>query len=198
MAPKFTDYTEFDDGLLWNASLVLLNYLKDTLGEQLKGKKILELGSGLGHLGLGLSDLGADVTLTEHPMVLDSLVERVNTYNESHKIKARAIELEWGEEGWNRSPASSENIQYDIIISAELLGVVDFHDSLLWTIQKLSHPSVAIYSVFCDRPFSYMFFAKLADTHMFRVQPLAVTSPAAARDGHDDDAGINLHLITRL
>lgn len=74
------------------------------------------------------------------------------------------------------------------------IGVVDFHDALLWTVQKLAHKDVEIYSVFCDRPFSFMFFAKLADTHMFDVKPIAL-DPAIAQQ-QDDDAEINMHLIT--
>lgn len=49
------DYYEFADGLvLWNASLVLLNFLIEKHGS-LKGKRVLELGSGLGHLAVGLA-----------------------------------------------------------------------------------------------------------------------------------------------
>lgn len=118
----FHDYTVFDDGLLWNASLELLKYLK-TL-DNLKGKRVIELGSGLGHLGLAIAELGADVTLTEHSSVLGSLQDRVAAYGQKHPhIKARAVELEWGEEGWGKSPIAQVPEPYDIIISAELLGV---------------------------------------------------------------------------
>jgi hypothetical protein len=72
--------------------------------------------------------------------------------------------------------------------------VVDYHDALLWTIEKLAHRDLVIYSVFCDRPFSYMFFAKMADTHKFDVRPLE-TSTSTSTSG-DDDAGINMHIIT--
>lgn len=49
------DYFEFEDGalVLWNASLVLLNHICEREGA-LKGKRVLELGSGLGHLAVGL------------------------------------------------------------------------------------------------------------------------------------------------
>lgn len=224
----FQDYTVFEDGMLWNASLELLNLIKRELGDKLKDKRVLELGSGLGHLGLGLAELGANVTLTEHPAIVDRLKKRVDEYKASHpEAKARAIELEWGEEGWERSPASTENVDYDILISAELLGmrveliqeqqmcissrvqlvqhanlhvnagVVDYHDALLWTMEKLAHPNLVVYSVFCDRPFSYMFFAKLADTHKFNVRPIEFTRHQKGPDGgDDDDAGINMHVIT--
>jgi predicted RNA methylase len=48
------DYIEFDDGnlVLWTASLVLLNHIGQK--GSLKGVRVLELGSGLGHLAVGL------------------------------------------------------------------------------------------------------------------------------------------------
>lgn len=71
--------------------------------------------------------------------------------------------------------------------------MVDFHDSLLWTMEKLSHRSVTIYSVFCDRPYSFMFFAKLADTHKYDVKPIDFSSGDYVEM---DDAGINMHVVT--
>ena len=48
------DFIEFEDGklVLWTASLVLLNHIGQK--GSLKGKRVLELGSGLGHLAVGL------------------------------------------------------------------------------------------------------------------------------------------------
>lgn len=52
---KTPDYYEFSESegsiVLWTASLVLLNHL--ILEGSLKGKRVLELGSGLGHLAVG-------------------------------------------------------------------------------------------------------------------------------------------------
>jgi len=58
-----------DDEMIWNASIVLLNYLEKLQKNgsvDFRGKKILELGSGLGHLGFAMKTrLGADVVCTE-------------------------------------------------------------------------------------------------------------------------------------
>jgi hypothetical protein len=56
------------------ASIILLNHLqKPEIAKTFVGKRILELGSGLGHLGMGLYSLGAHVTCTERPQEFDRL-----------------------------------------------------------------------------------------------------------------------------
>ena len=57
---------EVSDGvLLWNASLVLMKYLKEKVRKEFDGSNVLELGAGAGHLSLSLSRMGARVTSTE-------------------------------------------------------------------------------------------------------------------------------------
>lgn len=54
-APYTPDFFEFEDGtFVWNASLVLQHYVCQKYGA-LKGKRVLELGSGLGHAAFGLA-----------------------------------------------------------------------------------------------------------------------------------------------
>ncbi|CAE7361980.1 unnamed protein product, partial [Symbiodinium sp. CCMP2592] len=60
-------------GNLWGAALVLCRFLASSSrppGRYLNGKRILELGSGTGAVGLAAASLGADVTLTDLPQVL--------------------------------------------------------------------------------------------------------------------------------
>jgi hypothetical protein len=71
-----SDFVQFgDETILWTASLILLNHLQRSpeARSELVGSRVLELGSGLGHLGLGLAELGAHVTCTERPQELAAL-----------------------------------------------------------------------------------------------------------------------------
>ena len=53
------------------------------MGRHWEGKKVLELGSGLGHLGWGLYQMGANITCTDTPFGdLEPLQKRVNTWLE--------------------------------------------------------------------------------------------------------------------
>ena len=54
------------EGMLWTASLILLHHLEVTSTPgSWRGKRVLEFGSGTGHLAVGLARLGAHVVATE-------------------------------------------------------------------------------------------------------------------------------------
>ena len=63
------DFVDHVSGsIVWNASLVLLNHLRAHNAAEFRGKRVLELGSGVGHLAWGLYELGADVTASNTPL----------------------------------------------------------------------------------------------------------------------------------
>ncbi|CAG9579811.1 unnamed protein product [Danaus chrysippus] len=97
--------------VVWDASLVLAKYLEtmcQTKPEFLSGLRVLELGSGLGVVGLTAATLGAQVTLTDLPEALPLL--RLNLSENKSKIAsmggyAIAESLVWGIATSNRNPA---------------------------------------------------------------------------------------------
>jgi hypothetical protein len=57
-----------------------------------------------------------------------------------------AVALEWGEEAFSRSPLAREDIApFDAIILAEVVYNTNYHQDLLWTIRRFSHPDVVSY-----------------------------------------------------
>eukprot|EP00960_Hanusia_phi_P016976 499365-Hanusia_phi.AAC.2 len=84
------------------------------------------------------------------------------------KGSIRVVELQWGAEAKERwgplkQESETQEDKFDYIImseviynqSADSLYDDDFHDSLF------VKPGTIIYNVFVDRPFSFMFFAKI-------------------------------------
>jgi len=45
---------------------------------------------------------------------------------------------------------------------AEVFSIPEIHEELVWTVKQFCHEHVVIYSIFINRPFSFMFFGHLA------------------------------------
>ncbi len=124
------------------------------------------------------------MTCTDTPLGdLNALRCRVSTWLEEEKAESasctdidrgsiRVCELTWGESNWNISPISQEHEQYDVMILAEVFSLPELHEELVWTVKKLSHSDIEIWSIFLNRSFSFMFFALLADAGGFRVRQI--------------------------
>ncbi|CAD7959849.1 unnamed protein product [Amoebophrya sp. A120] len=177
-----------DDKQLWNASVVLLRYLQKQYPESSwKGKKILELGSGLGHLAFALAQLGADVTCTEQPkcvpVLQDSLDKQAKETERRRKMQSddtveparvpKVRTLKWGDvaafeelcSATQKAPSSSSD--FDLVICSEIFYDENVHDDLVATWRLIAEkfgPTVEFYSIFINRPFSWNFFAKLDDS----------------------------------
>ncbi len=142
--------------------------------------------SGLGHLAWGLYKLGAHVTCTDTPDGdLSALAARVQSWLAEEEKSAdsagignegrgsiRVQELTWGQQHWGVSPISTESVDYDVLILAEVFSLPELHEELVWTVQKLCHANIEIWSIFLNRSFSFMFFALLADAGGFRVRQI--------------------------
>mmetsp|Transcript_43692 Transcript_43692/g.138135 ORF Transcript_43692/g.138135 Transcript_43692/m.138135 type:complete len:204 (-) Transcript_43692:117-728(-) len=184
-------------GHLWKASLVLLEFLDKKEKGNFKGKKLLELGAGEGVLAEALSKMGAKVTATERGGgggCLDRLKMKADMACAAG-LSMKAVELEWGERGWELSELKSHVETFDYVILSELFYDQESHEDLLWTLLRVTVPGSIVYSVFCDRPFSFMFFALLHDTGEFDVEEI----PEAEVDklGMSEEAQIHLHKIVR-
>lgn len=145
-------------GNLWPASDLMIKYLIETRAAE--GKRILELGSGCGYVGLACGVLGAtrvtlsDRVITERRMEYDSegmLVEYTGTPNEVllelckdnitrnvNQLNGSDMdvqELEWGDN--NSSHISRLSQHYDLIIGSDVTYHEDLSESLFWTVSEL-------------------------------------------------------------
>ena len=182
VGPGDHDHPDFRDvasgGILWKASLVLLHFLERNV--ELRGKRVLEISAGEGHLACELQRYGAHVTATEHAgftakevgsdyqRLKASVDARASEQGNGGSI--RVVPLTWGEDAWEKSPLAAEEADYDLIVMSELVFEPDLHEQLLWTMRRLCTAKTRVYHIFLDRPFSFMFLAKVDDTGAFDVQ----------------------------
>jgi len=116
LAPLF-DGAAWAGTQLWDAAIIMVRYIADKHGEQLKGGcKVLEVGCGTGVPGMCLRVLGAKVTLTEQPQLVPLLQQNLDTNFAGDKdISAR--ELSWSTEA-TRDLLGADG-PYDIIVSCD-------------------------------------------------------------------------------
>ncbi|XP_022287851.2 protein N-lysine methyltransferase METTL21D-like [Crassostrea virginica] len=87
--------------VVWDAALVLSKYLETPdfdKGGLLKGKKILELGSGTGCVGIVAAYLGADVTITDLPDFVPLIKMNIEENKALIKGTTEAAPLTWGQD----------------------------------------------------------------------------------------------------
>eukprot|EP00281_Chroomonas_sp_CCMP1168_P029779 CAMPEP_0206253590 /NCGR_PEP_ID=MMETSP0047_2-20121206/23236_1 /ASSEMBLY_ACC=CAM_ASM_000192 /TAXON_ID=195065 /ORGANISM="Chroomonas mesostigmatica_cf, Strain CCMP1168" /LENGTH=92 /DNA_ID=CAMNT_0053679815 /DNA_START=23 /DNA_END=301 /DNA_ORIENTATION=- len=75
----------------------------------------------------------------------------------------------------------------------------NFHDKLVWTLQRFAPQQGAlVYNVFVDRPFSFMFFAKVDEIpgKPFAVEQLK-EDEFEDMGINDEDAKVYIHRIVR-
>jgi hypothetical protein len=138
-------------GRLWPSASVLGNYLLQHRSK-LTGKRVLELGSGIGLGGMVAAMAGAHVTLTDGAPEVVRLLQR-NTARNIAAIEAcggsisACHMLRWGE--WDDvERACSKHGPFDIIIGADLLYSPSGYTPLLDTLHQLScFPSSPGYSI---------------------------------------------------
>ncbi|KAL6043800.1 Methyltransferase-like protein 21B [Balamuthia mandrillaris] len=118
-------------GTVWDCAIVLQKLLQRNYFGELSGKRLIDLGSGTGMLGLACALLGCHVTLTDTPQQLPLLTKNVEA-NKQVLLEGgegsttcylpTVIELTWGQtdlEGATSDFAS--NRPYDVVLCSDLL-----------------------------------------------------------------------------
>ncbi|XP_078089374.1 EEF1A lysine methyltransferase 3-like [Mustelus asterias] len=124
---------------IWDAGIALCRYLeKENIS--FTGKKVLELGSGTGIVGILATLLGGNVTLTDQPKILHQMEYNIAINIPSacrHRLNVRP--LTWGEDHTNFSK------DYDFILGSDLVYSSVYYSSLIRTLHYLANPDTTIY-----------------------------------------------------
>ncbi|XP_020372077.1 EEF1A lysine methyltransferase 3-like [Rhincodon typus] len=124
---------------VWDAGIFLCQYFeKENIN--FIGKKVIELGSGTGIVGILTTLLGGDVTITDKSIVMKQIDNNIAINVPAacrHRIKARP--LMWGEDHTNFPTG------YDFILGSDITYSSLAHPALLETLRYLSRQGTTIY-----------------------------------------------------
>eukprot|EP01012_Entosiphon_sulcatum_P028294 TRINITY_DN3418_c0_g2_i1.p2 TRINITY_DN3418_c0_g2~~TRINITY_DN3418_c0_g2_i1.p2 ORF type:complete len:261 (-),score=24.08 TRINITY_DN3418_c0_g2_i1:7-789(-) len=169
---------------VWDTA-VLMSKMFEEWGTPWSGKKILELGSGTGLLGIVLAQLGARVTLTDRRQVLDCLTDNVfrNTDGTADGWRqvsassgaARVLELNWDA----FCPDEWEG-PWDLIVGADLAVLRQHIPSLVSALRALTGKTKAIMGNVVGRDGDTAFREAVAA--VFECSPLESRHPDYSSD----------------
>ncbi|GCB77252.1 EEF1A lysine methyltransferase 3-like [Scyliorhinus torazame] len=124
---------------VWDAGIALCRYLeKENIS--FTGKKVIELGSGTGIVGILATLLGGNVTLTDQPQILHQIEHNISInvpFACRHRLNVRP--LAWGEDH-TKFPTD-----YDFILGSDLVYSSVYYSSLIRTLHHLANPDTTIY-----------------------------------------------------
>ncbi|XP_067847798.1 EEF1A lysine methyltransferase 3-like [Heptranchias perlo] len=124
---------------VWGPGLFLCRYFEDEKFN-FTGKKVLELGSGTGIVGILAVLLGGDVTMTDKAIVLKQIEHNVSANipaTSRHRSKIRA--LAWGNDQ-NNFPTD-----FDIILGSDIVYNPTQFQNLIQTLLHIAKEKTTIY-----------------------------------------------------
>ncbi|XP_015522597.1 protein N-lysine methyltransferase METTL21D-like isoform X1 [Neodiprion pinetum] len=179
--------------VVWDASLVLAKYLdvlcsENRLGKNwLVGKKVLELGAGLGCVGMTAACLGAEVVLTDLANVLPALNKNIEMNKDLWKQSggsARAEELDW-------SKHAEIDFKPEIILLADCVYYTESIEPLLDTLERLCGARNDTYALLSqeerDTPNQKPVWSQFVEAikKRFKITPVMLSEQHPTYSSHD-------------
>ncbi|CAJ1049858.1 uncharacterized protein LOC117810453 [Xyrichtys novacula] len=131
-------------GMIWPAGLALCHYL-ETHREQidLMDKAVLEIGAGTGLVSIVATLLGAWVTATDLPAVLNNLRVNLNRNTRGQcRYTPQVATLSWGYDLERTYPKSV--YRYDYVLASDVVYHHDYLDELLVTMKHFCRPGTTL------------------------------------------------------
>lgn len=120
-----------------------------------RSTRVLEVGAGCGLLGLVLSRLGCDVTLTEAPEAMQNLKLNVEANSEEGdeggERRARAVQLDWTLDDDIQHVGKGIEGGYDVVVGTDVVYSKALVDPLLRCIHALSSPHTTVWLCLNER-----------------------------------------------
>uniref|UniRef100_UPI00398EAD7D EEF1A lysine methyltransferase 3-like n=1 Tax=Pristiophorus japonicus TaxID=55135 RepID=UPI00398EAD7D len=124
---------------IWESALVLCQYFEQEKID-FSGRKVIELGSGTGIVGILAVLLGGDVTMTDQENALSQIEHNVSTNIPSaSRHRSKVCALSWGKDHM-KFPTD-----YDVILGSDIVYASLAYPLLLKTLLHLSNEPTIIY-----------------------------------------------------
>jgi len=186
---------------VWDCALVLAKFLTTPAYFPtgfFVGKRVIELGCGIGVPGLSTAVLGArEVVLTDLPMAVPWIRANIDANRASFGPGTSCVAqaLMWGEPEAQDEAVSATEGPFDVILCSDLVyGERSIAQKLVWTLRALSHAQSLVVSVHEAR------FAGDRGTSFFELlasEGFSVSAvPMDALDAVYRADGIHVHLIS--
>ena len=120
--------------VLWEGTHALLSYLGTLPPSFFAGERVLDLGCGIGGLGLACACFGAaSVVLTDHkPALLKLALHNINANGKGARCAAQ--HLEWGKNGWEAFKSGEAFSPPTLLVGADLVYTAEGAELLCETI----------------------------------------------------------------
>ena len=155
-------------------------YFESFSKEHFKDKRVIELGSGIGLLGIALSTICKSVVMTDLPKMLDILKRNFernkSLFCQQKPFLYSVTSLEWN----NKTEIQNLNPPFDIIVGSDITYEEEHIPSLVETLLQLSNDDTEIFIGYEERKMSSeSLFFKLVEVHF------EITETVDVRNLHD-------------
>ena len=142
------------------SAIMLIDYFSQSMVDQFKEKRVLELGSGTGLAGIAANMMGAKVDFTDQSVVMELLEKNVtNNLNTDQLARSRFKELQW-HNSFSDHPLI--DVHYDYIIAADVVYAKEAIQPLVNTLNTFSRRDTVIYLSYIQRfPWTHDFFDQM-------------------------------------
>jgi predicted nicotinamide N-methyase len=152
---------------VWEASYVLADHLAQMRPEP--GKRFLEIGCGIGVVGVAASCFGHDVTMTEGD---PHAVQFARANSEINHCRVRILELDWNKPGLNE--------RFDFIVGSEVVYHERDFRPLLDLFRALLKPQGAVILSSEARKVTIEFYREMQRCFELKAQKKTLRSPETA------------------
>jgi len=129
--------------IIWSASTILLETIWNMSGKNLKNKRIVELGTGTGVVGLHLTNVGADVILTDQESIINGEILRRNVAMNNKKNRVKLKVLNWLEcEDFNLDDCCRD---IDMVVASDCYFFSYLAEPFLNAITRVATKNTTIY-----------------------------------------------------